>query len=193
MARAGEDQPKRQQGRTRKRTHKAVGHLPELASSRSSKRRRKHQQDPSSAAQPQQQPSNQASSSSGFPPELVTCACARDSETSFAIPVVDFGVCSLSEKDVSDEQLQSLSKEFKSAFTEVGFVFLKNTGITQQEVDDVMDISKKFFLQPDELKQPFSRNSFSEQSKPRLGVTGNGEVESTSTWRRKRSLSTLPC
>ncbi|XP_030586466.1 2-oxoglutarate-dependent dioxygenase htyE-like [Archocentrus centrarchus] len=76
------------------------------------------------------------------------------------IPVVDFGDYSLNEEDVPDKQLESLSKEFKSAFTEVGFVFLKNTGITQEEVACVMDISKKFFLQPDELKQPFSRKSF---------------------------------
>uniref|UniRef100_UPI0037E93394 uncharacterized protein n=1 Tax=Semicossyphus pulcher TaxID=241346 RepID=UPI0037E93394 len=77
-----------------------------------------------------------------------------------SIPVVDFGAYSLSEKDVSDEQLQSLSKELKTAFTEVGFVFLTNTGITNEEVGRVMDISKKFFLQPDELKQPFSRKSY---------------------------------
>lgn len=77
-----------------------------------------------------------------------------------SIPVVDFGAYSLSEKDVTDEQLHNLSNELKAAFTEVGFVFLKNTGITQDEVARVMDISKKFFMQPDELKQPFSRKSF---------------------------------
>ncbi|KAF3855191.1 hypothetical protein F7725_023246 [Dissostichus mawsoni] len=54
----------------------------------------------------------------------------------------------------------SLSKDLETAFTEVGFVFLKNTGITQEEVDRVMAISKTFFLQPDEEKQPFSRKSF---------------------------------
>ncbi|KAG8012335.1 hypothetical protein GBF38_020054 [Nibea albiflora] len=77
-----------------------------------------------------------------------------------SIPVVDFGAYSLSEKDVADEQMRNLSKELKTAFTEVGFVFLKNTGITQEEVDRVMDVSKKFFLQPDELKRPFSRKTF---------------------------------
>ncbi|XP_040894879.1 UPF0676 protein C1494.01 [Toxotes jaculatrix] len=77
-----------------------------------------------------------------------------------SIPVVDFGAYSLNERDVSDQLLHNLSKELKTAFTEVGFVFLKNTGITQEEVDHVMDVSKKFFLQPDEVKQPFSRKSF---------------------------------
>lgn len=51
-----------------------------------------------------------------------------------SIPVVDFGAYSLSEKDVSDEQMCKLSEELKAAFTEVGFVFLENTGITAEEV-----------------------------------------------------------
>ncbi|XP_071398104.1 uncharacterized protein [Centroberyx affinis] len=76
------------------------------------------------------------------------------------IPLVDFSAYSLNEQDVSDEQLQLLSKELKTAFTEVGFVYLKNSGISQEEIDRVMDISKRFFLQPDELKLPFSRKSF---------------------------------
>ncbi|XP_034734430.1 UPF0676 protein C1494.01 [Etheostoma cragini] len=77
-----------------------------------------------------------------------------------SIPVVDFGAYSLSKEDVTDDQIQNLSKDLKTAFEEVGFVFLKNTGITQEEVDRVMAISKTFFLQPDEVKQPFSRKSF---------------------------------
>lgn len=51
-----------------------------------------------------------------------------------SIPVVDFGAYSLSKEDVTDEQMRNLSKELKTAFTEVGFVFLENTGITQEEV-----------------------------------------------------------
>ncbi|XP_037622422.1 UPF0676 protein C1494.01 [Sebastes umbrosus] len=77
-----------------------------------------------------------------------------------SIPVVDFGAYSLSEEDVSDEQMHNLSKELESAFTQVGFVYLKNTGITQEEVDRVLSISKTFFLQPDEVKRPFSRSTF---------------------------------
>ncbi|XP_051238192.1 uncharacterized protein si:dkey-10o6.2 [Dicentrarchus labrax] len=77
-----------------------------------------------------------------------------------SIPVVDFSAYSLSKEDVTDEQMRNLIKELKTAFTEVGFVFLENTGITQEEVDRVMDISKRFFLQPDEVKQPFTRKSF---------------------------------
>ncbi|XP_035593752.1 uncharacterized protein si:dkey-10o6.2 [Oncorhynchus keta] len=77
------------------------------------------------------------------------------------IPVVDFGAYKLGENEVSGEQLEILSRQLKTAFTEVGFVYLKNTGIVQQDVDEVINISKKFFLQPDEMKQSFSRKSFS--------------------------------
>ncbi|XP_017288382.1 UPF0676 protein C1494.01 [Kryptolebias marmoratus] len=77
-----------------------------------------------------------------------------------SIPVVDFSAYSLSGTDVTDEQLQRLAAELKRAFVEIGFVLLTNTGITQEEVDRFMDISLKFFLQPDELKKPFSRQTF---------------------------------
>ncbi|KAJ3597115.1 hypothetical protein NHX12_003515 [Muraenolepis orangiensis] len=47
------------------------------------------------------------------------------------IPVVDF----LGEKGVSDgHDVVDLARQLKSAFTEVGFVYLKNTGITQEEL-----------------------------------------------------------
>ncbi|XP_075996878.1 uncharacterized protein LOC142990864 [Genypterus blacodes] len=72
------------------------------------------------------------------------------------IPVVDFSVYSLEQEAVTDEQLNILMEELKTAFITIGFVYLKNTGITQDEVDRVLDISKKFFLQPDELKKPFA-------------------------------------
>ncbi|XP_056273636.1 uncharacterized protein si:dkey-10o6.2 isoform X2 [Pseudoliparis swirei] len=80
-----------------------------------------------------------------------------------SIPVVDFGACSLSEEEVGDEQMMhALCKQLESAFTGVGFVFLKNTGITQEEVNAVMAVSKTFFLQPEEEKKPFSRKSFAD-------------------------------
>ncbi|XP_039989277.1 2-oxoglutarate-Fe(II) type oxidoreductase ppzD [Xiphias gladius] len=78
------------------------------------------------------------------------------------IPVVDFAAYGLSRRDVTDEQLNGLSKEVKAALEEIGFVFLKNSGITQEEVDRVMDVSRRFFQQPDELKRPFRRNSFAD-------------------------------
>ncbi|XP_056271686.1 uncharacterized protein LOC130194674 [Pseudoliparis swirei] len=80
-----------------------------------------------------------------------------------SIPVVDFGACSLSEEEVGDEQMMhALGKQLESAFTGVGFLCLKNTGITQEEVNAVMAVSKTFFLQPEEEKKPFSRKSFAD-------------------------------
>ncbi|MCJ8745114.1 hypothetical protein PDJAM_G00126710 [Pangasius djambal] len=76
------------------------------------------------------------------------------------IPVVDFGVNKLGISDTTDENLQELCKEILKAFTDVGFVYLQNTGIDTKEVDHVMDISKKFFLLPEEQKRPFSRGSY---------------------------------
>ncbi|CAL8358294.1 unnamed protein product [Lota lota] len=76
------------------------------------------------------------------------------------IPVIDFSPYNLGENSVLDEHLVDLGRQFKSSFTEIGFVYLKNTGITQEEVEQVMDISKTFFLQPVEMKFSFRRESF---------------------------------
>ncbi|XP_061630084.1 uncharacterized protein si:dkey-10o6.2 isoform X1 [Phyllopteryx taeniolatus] len=76
------------------------------------------------------------------------------------IPVVDFGACSLDVEDITRADLHKLSTELENAFTQVGFVFLQNTGITQEEVDGVMNASMRFFLQPDDLKQPFRRKTY---------------------------------
>uniref|UniRef100_A0A3B4BE22 Fe2OG dioxygenase domain-containing protein n=1 Tax=Periophthalmus magnuspinnatus TaxID=409849 RepID=A0A3B4BE22_9GOBI len=53
-----------------------------------------------------------------------------------AIPVLDFGVYSLEcdPESVSETELKRLSQKIYEAFTRVGFVFLKNTGITHEEV-----------------------------------------------------------
>lgn len=59
--------------------------------------------------------------------------------------MVDFGAYSLSKKDVLDEQMHSLSQELNTAFTEVGFVFLTNTGITAEEVRKANKVEKVAF------------------------------------------------
>ncbi|XP_077592810.1 uncharacterized protein LOC144210186 [Stigmatopora nigra] len=77
-----------------------------------------------------------------------------------SIPVVDFSSCSLDVEDISRVDLSKLCEELKNAFTQVGFVFLANTGIKQDEVEAVMECSMRFFSQPEHLKQPFRRNTF---------------------------------
>uniref|UniRef100_A0A674PRH2 Si:dkey-10o6.2 n=1 Tax=Takifugu rubripes TaxID=31033 RepID=A0A674PRH2_TAKRU len=78
-----------------------------------------------------------------------------------SVPVVDFSACSLARSQIRKAE-PSLSAELRAAFTQVGFVFLKNTGITQDEVDRVMEISQRFFLQPEEVKRTSSRGRFPE-------------------------------
>ncbi|XP_050991009.1 LOW QUALITY PROTEIN: uncharacterized protein si:dkey-10o6.2 [Labeo rohita] len=77
------------------------------------------------------------------------------------IPVVDFNVYELGKTNVAVHNLEKLSNGLRRAFTEVGFVYLKNTGINQDEVDKVMGVSKKFFSLPESMKKPFSRGRFS--------------------------------
>ncbi|XP_066540741.1 uncharacterized protein [Hoplias malabaricus] len=76
------------------------------------------------------------------------------------VPVVDFNVYRLGVDNVSDKDLHQLGEELRTAFTEVGFVYLKNTGIDEQEVDHVMTTSKTFFLLSEEKKMLFSRGNF---------------------------------
>lgn len=51
-----------------------------------------------------------------------------------SVPVVDFSACSLAEQIHAPEPEASLSAELRAAFSQVGFVFLENTGISQEEV-----------------------------------------------------------
>ncbi|XP_034541066.1 2-oxoglutarate-dependent dioxygenase htyE-like [Notolabrus celidotus] len=78
-----------------------------------------------------------------------------------SIPEVDFSAYGLKEKDVSKKKLKLLSWAIKKAFTKVGFVLLTNTGITQEEICRVMEISRIFFLQPEKEKVAFKRGNFS--------------------------------
>ncbi|XP_033909738.3 uncharacterized protein LOC117432237 [Acipenser ruthenus] len=75
------------------------------------------------------------------------------------IPVVNFNAYKLGEDQIPDERLSIMIEEIKQAFTATGFVFLENTGIEQQEVNRVMDVSKKFFLLQEDTKKLCARNS----------------------------------
>jgi len=60
------------------------------------------------------------------------------------IPVVDFSVLSLDKNEIpcdSDERVQQVADEICKAFSDVGFVYLKNHGISDIEVSlEVMQI-----------------------------------------------------
>ncbi|CAH1780209.1 unnamed protein product [Owenia fusiformis] len=74
------------------------------------------------------------------------------------IPVIDFSSYSLSDvrSPPSDEDLAPLADEVYKAFSEVGAIYLKNHGFDQSLVDDYMNISKKFFNLPKDVKEKFS-------------------------------------
>ncbi|XP_019624695.1 PREDICTED: UPF0676 protein C1494.01-like isoform X2 [Branchiostoma belcheri] len=75
------------------------------------------------------------------------------------IPVVDFSAYSLDNKrkNVNDADLEALTDELMQAFTTVGFVYLKNTGIPTSEVNNVFDVYDKFCFQPEAVKEKYSR------------------------------------
>ncbi|MBN3307811.1 YQK1 protein, partial [Amia calva] len=75
------------------------------------------------------------------------------------IPVVDFGAYRLGREEVPNDKLRTMIKEMNKAFTEIGFVYLENTGIEPEEVKSVLDISKKLFLLPEDIKKQFTRSS----------------------------------
>lgn len=51
-----------------------------------------------------------------------------------AVPVVDFSACGLQRADVDVEDMRSAARELHAAFTQVGLVFLQNSGISPKEV-----------------------------------------------------------
>lgn len=61
-----------------------------------------------------------------------------------SIPVIDFGIYKLGTVDIPNEKLQELSKELRKAFTDVGFVYLKNTGVDQKEVGELSRAFRRF-------------------------------------------------
>lgn len=51
-----------------------------------------------------------------------------------AVPVVDFSACGLQRANVDVEDMRSAARELHAAFTQVGLVFLQNSGISPEEV-----------------------------------------------------------
>ncbi|KXJ23208.1 UPF0676 protein [Exaiptasia diaphana] len=77
-----------------------------------------------------------------------------------SIPVVDFCVMGLHNDEVasdSDERVQEIASQVCEAFKDIGFVYLKNHGIPEDEVNRVRQIADEFFLLPVEEKQKYAR------------------------------------
>ncbi|XP_048401669.2 uncharacterized protein si:dkey-10o6.2 isoform X1 [Stegostoma tigrinum] len=73
------------------------------------------------------------------------------------IKVIDFGAVGLGTPEPSAAEMERISREIITAFGDIGFVYLKNTGIEDQAVFKVMDISKNFFQLPKDIKQQYAR------------------------------------
>ncbi|XP_032894471.1 1-aminocyclopropane-1-carboxylate oxidase-like [Amblyraja radiata] len=93
----------------------------------------------------------------------VTQQGAEEKRTSFrgqnhwkkmSVAVVDFGSFALAVP--SAHEMKRLSTEIGRAFSELGFVYLKNTGIKDEQVFEAMDICRKFFLLPKDIKQQYA-------------------------------------
>uniref|UniRef100_UPI00398E9709 uncharacterized protein n=1 Tax=Pristiophorus japonicus TaxID=55135 RepID=UPI00398E9709 len=78
------------------------------------------------------------------------------------IEVIDFGSFGLGKAEPSVNEMERLSTEIIRAFSDLGTVYLKNTGIEDQNVFKVMDTYKKFFLLPRDIKQLYARSVDSE-------------------------------
>lgn len=58
-------------------------------------------------------------------------------ETVSGIPLVDFATMSVEKESIpslADERVQIIAKQIHEAFSTVGFVYLKNHGISQEKV-----------------------------------------------------------
>ncbi|XP_072448506.1 uncharacterized protein [Chiloscyllium punctatum] len=79
-----------------------------------------------------------------------------------SIEIVDFGSFGLGKNEPSAIEIERISTEVIRALTDIGFVYLKNTGIEDQKIFEVMDICKEFFMLPSNIKQQYAHTVDSE-------------------------------
>jgi isopenicillin N synthase-like dioxygenase len=78
--------------------------------------------------------------------------------TGLSIPVIDFTNIIRADGVLDLTSCPEIS-QVHTAFTDVGFLFIKNHGIDRDIIKNVFDISLKFFNAPLELKNKYSRKS----------------------------------
>ncbi|KAI9563505.1 hypothetical protein GHT06_010968 [Daphnia sinensis] len=74
------------------------------------------------------------------------------------IPIIDLdklGLQTAKFEDVDQTLVDRVSKELDSAFSTVGFVYLKNHGVDQELVDNLFQRSKSFFHLPEAIKETY--------------------------------------
>ncbi|XP_028411070.1 2-oxoglutarate-dependent dioxygenase htyE-like [Dendronephthya gigantea] len=91
------------------------------------------------------------------------------------IPVVDFqnfDSASFDEEklDETNPDIKKLSQEILSAFTTVGFVYIKNHGLPETEIRQVFQVGEKFFKLPTNEKSKYSKPPTSNHGYVAVGV-----------------------
>ncbi|KAI8504342.1 hypothetical protein Bbelb_174600 [Branchiostoma belcheri] len=79
-------------------------------------------------------------------------------DTNGYIQMIDFSAYSLGTTDIDEAGVEALSEKLMHSFTTSGFAYLKNTGISTEEVTTVFDIADQFYSLPVEVKQKYRRN-----------------------------------
>ncbi|XP_078359477.1 uncharacterized protein LOC144643951 [Oculina patagonica] len=75
------------------------------------------------------------------------------------IPVVDFGPLKETTDDRSSEALKRVADEVYQAFSTVGFVYIKNHGISQEKIDGIFKLCDEFFQLDNAVKQRCARSA----------------------------------
>jgi len=73
-----------------------------------------------------------------------------------SIPVVDFGPCC--NEDSSFDANMTMGLKLVDILSKTGFVYLRNFGISSNEIDKVNEVTKLFFESPLELKKQYAKN-----------------------------------
>ncbi|XP_071493631.1 uncharacterized protein [Diadema antillarum] len=69
-----------------------------------------------------------------------------------SVPVVDFSAYSLEKYSPDPERIHRLVDDVFTALTTIGFMYLKNHGISQEKVNDVFKYSGQLFSLPNDVK-----------------------------------------
>lgn len=76
------------------------------------------------------------------------------------IPVVDFEIMGLNSETPpshDEESVKTLAENIYTAFSTIGFVYLKNHGISNQEISEVRKAGDGFFTLPVDVKKEYTR------------------------------------
>ncbi|XP_039271396.1 1-aminocyclopropane-1-carboxylate oxidase-like isoform X2 [Styela clava] len=74
------------------------------------------------------------------------------------LPVIDFASCAIRNKNVSPKDLKYVGDSIVKAFHSAGFVYLKDTGVSENDLEKVYKSAKQFFDLPIEKKKEYNIN-----------------------------------